>query len=62
MKLRTLRVFLTARYERLFSRRFDLENECVSKAPVVAMRPQRNRFRIIGSIFPTDSLLPRYQY
>ena len=62
MKLRTLSVFLTARYERLFSRRFDLENECLSKAPVVAMRPQRNRFKVIGSIFPTDPLLPRYQY
>ena len=61
MKLRTLSVFLTARYERLFSRRFDLENECLSKAPVVAMRPQRNRFKVIGSIFPTDPLLPRYQ-
>ena len=62
MKLRTLSVFLTARYERLFSRRFDLENECSSKLPVVAMRPQRNRFKVIGSIFPTDPLLPRYQY
>lgn len=62
MRICAFRAFLIDRYERLFLRRFDLENECLGKVPVVADPPQRNRYRVSGSIFPTDPLLPRYQY
>ena len=53
---------LARKYENLFKRRFHIENEealceCIATDP-----PQRNRYRIAGSIFPTAPILPRYQY
>lgn len=57
-----LRVFLAKKYENLFMRRFRIENEHLPRERLVAVPPQRNRFRIAGSIFPTASILPRYQY
>jgi hypothetical protein len=62
MGLSTLLDFLTTRYERLFSQRVDLEKECGSELPSGTHAPRRNRFRLAGAIFPTDPLLPRYQY
>jgi hypothetical protein len=62
MDLSTLRDFLKTRYERLFLQRVDLEKECGVKLPSGAHPPRRNRFGLAGAIFPTDPLLPRYQY
>ena len=60
--MRLISVFYTIlarRYENLFMRRFRVENEveCIVTDP-----PQRNRYRIAGSIFPTAPILPRCQY
>jgi hypothetical protein len=62
MKISKLHDFLVARYERLFTRRFRLENERdVDAYPAVSV-PRRRRFSIVGAIFPTESILSRYQY
>jgi hypothetical protein len=62
MKISKLHDFLVARYERLFTRRFRLENERdVDAYPAVSV-PRRGRFSIVGAIFPTESILSRYQY
>ena len=63
MKLHTFRAFLSAHYEHLFARRFRLENErdMDTREDGTQLR-QRRRFWNAGSIFPTESILPRYQY
>jgi hypothetical protein len=53
---------LVRRYENLFTRRFRLENEALLSECIITDPPQRNRYRIAGSIFPTAPILPRYQY
>jgi hypothetical protein len=53
---------LARRYENLFTRRFRLENEALLSECIVTDLPQRSRYRIAGSIFPTAPILPRYQY
>lgn len=53
---------LVRKYENLFKTRFRIENEEVLCECIVADPPQRNRYRIAGSIFPTAPILPRYQY
>jgi hypothetical protein len=53
---------LARRYENLFTRRFRLENEALLSECIITDLPQRNRYRIAGSIFPTAPILPRYQY
>jgi hypothetical protein len=60
--LSNLRVILSKKYENLFKRRFHIENERIRHECIVADPPQRNRYRIAGSIFPTAPTLPRYQY
>jgi hypothetical protein len=64
MKLLTFRAFLSARYEHLFARRFRLENErdMDTREDGTQLRRRRRRFWNAGSIFPTESILPRYQY
>jgi hypothetical protein len=54
--------FVIAWYERLFTRRFRLENERDFDLYAAEIPPPRRRFRIAGAIFPTESTLPRYQY
>lgn len=58
-----LRDKIEAAYEQLFSRRSRVENES-SLAP--AQRGEhanwRKNDRVTGTIFPTRTLLPRYQY
>jgi hypothetical protein len=53
---------LARRYENLFTRQFRLENEALLSECIITDPPQRNRYRIAGSIFPTAPILPRYQY
>ena len=53
---------LVRKYENLFKRRFHIENEALLCECIAADPPQRNRYRIAGSIFPTAPILPRYQY
>jgi hypothetical protein len=53
---------LARKYENLFKRRFHIENEELLSECIVTDPPQRNRYRIAGSIFPTAPILPRYQY
>lgn len=53
---------LARKYENLFKRRFHIENEQLLCECIVMDPPQRNRYRIAGSIFPTAPTLPRYQY
>lgn len=60
--LSNLRVVLAHKYENLFKRRFHIENEQLLCECIIADPPQRNRYRIAGSIFPTAPTLPRYQY
>lgn len=62
MKLSTLRMLLAARYERLFTRRFRLENECNNDVQEDKDSKRRRRFSAAGAIFPTESVFPRYQY
>lgn len=50
--------YIEYKYERLFSRRYKLENEC--EAPIKGAA--RRRFNNHGVIFPAEPLLPRYQY
>jgi hypothetical protein len=57
-----LRLYLVARYERLFVGRFGPGNDGRMGESVVANRLRRNRFSGSGAIFPTDPPLPRYQY
>jgi hypothetical protein len=62
MKIFKLHDYLVAGYERLFTRRFRLENERdVDVYPAVSP-PRRERFSTVGAIFPTESILSRYQY
>jgi len=60
--LADLRLYLVARYGRLFIRRFGLGNEGSMGESVVSNRLRPNRFRVAGAIFRADPLLPRYQY
>lgn len=53
-------VFLLSRYEWLFARRCALENEGDFANPET--KPGRKRFRGTTVLFPTEPLLPRYQY
>jgi len=53
---------LARKYESLFKRRFHIENEEHLCECIVTDTPQRSRYRIAGSIFPTAPILPRYQY
>jgi hypothetical protein len=62
MKIFKLHDYLVARYERLFMRRFRLENEHDVDVYPAASLPRRRRFNIVGAIFPTESILSRYQY
>ena len=62
MKLSTLRLLLAARYERLFTRRFQLENERDKDGREDADVKRSRRFHVAGAIFPTESVLSRYQY
>lgn len=55
-------MLLIARYERLFTRRFRLENECDNDGPDARGSKQTRRFNVAGAIFPTESVLSRYQY
>ena len=57
-----IRTFVTTKYERLFTRRFRLENERLFEARPAAISPPRRRFSSAGAIFPTEPVLPRYQY
>jgi hypothetical protein len=60
--IRVVQLFLAKGYERLFSRRFGIENECGVDANATGDLPLRRRFSVAGAIFPTDTKLPRYQY
>lgn len=62
MKFAALWTLLAARYEHLFARRFRLENECDNDPHDDTDARRRRRFSVSGSIFPTESILPRYQY
>lgn len=62
MNFSTLRLLLATRYERLFARRFKLENECDNDMHEDEDSKRPRRFRIAGAIFPTEPTLPRYQY
>lgn len=62
MNLLQLRTTLAARYERLFIRRFRLENEREFDVYPAAISTTRQRFNIAGAIFPTEAVLSRYQY
>jgi hypothetical protein len=62
MKFSNFHAFLVAWYERLFTRRFRLENERNLDIHAADIPPRRRRFSIAGAIFPTESILPRYQY
>lgn len=62
MKFSTLRMLLVARYERLFTRRFRLENECDTDGREGDGSKRSRRFSVTGAIFPTESVLSRYQY
>lgn len=62
MRFSTLRMLLAARYERLFARRFRLENECDNDVHEDKDLIRRKRFSVAGSIFPSEAILPRYQY
>ncbi len=62
MKFSALRMLLAARYERLFTRRFRLENECDTDGREDDGLKRSRRFSVAGAIFPTESILPRYQY
>ena len=57
-----IRTFITPWYERLFTRRFRLENERLFDVFPAAISPPRRRFSRAGAIFPTEAVLPRYQY
>jgi hypothetical protein len=62
MKLSVFRTFLAKSYERLFTRRFELENECEMNVRERKQQQRPRRFDRAGAIFPTESILPRYQY
>jgi hypothetical protein len=62
MTLSQLRTFVIARYEHLFARRFRLENERDLDVYPTLISPPRRRFSRAGAIFPTEAILPRYQY
>jgi len=62
MKFSAFHAFLAVRYERLFLRRFKLENERSVDIYAGENPPPRQRFSIAGAIFPTESTLSRYQY
>jgi hypothetical protein len=53
--------FLMSNYEWLFARRCVLENEGDLDTPE-PRPPLRKRFRGNAVLFPTEPLLPRYQY
>ncbi len=53
-------VFLLSKYEWLFAKRCALENEGDFTTPEA--KPGRKRFRSTAVLFPTEPLLPRYQY
>jgi len=55
-------MLLVARYERLFTRRFRLENECDTDGREDDGSKRSRRFSVAGAIFPTESVLSRYQY
>jgi hypothetical protein len=58
----SIRVHFRAWYERLYTRRFKLENERSADLAACQSSPVRRRFSIKGAIFPTETTLPRYQY
>ena len=62
MKLSTLRMLLAARYERLFARRFSVENECDNEVEKGKDSKRQRRLSAARDIFPTESKFPRYQY
>jgi hypothetical protein len=43
-------------------RRFRLENERDVDVYPAASLPRRQRFNIVGAIFPTETILSRHQY
>jgi hypothetical protein len=62
MNFFNLATFLTSWYEHLFARRFRIENERLFDVYPAAKPPPRRRFSSAGAIFPSEPLLPRYQY
>jgi hypothetical protein len=62
MTLSQLSTFVMARYERLFARRFWLENERDLNVHPTPISLPRRRFSRAGAIFPTEAVLPRYQF
>lgn len=62
MKFSKFRGLVVLGYERLFARRFMLENERDFDLYPAEAPPPRRSFRITGAIFPTESILSRYQY